>query len=179
MCPVHWLRKCLLLLWLVRPLDASAWTVEPADAAASAPVILESTPTPAWSPRAEAALQALQRAVRGGGIAVEREGHRIRLSAWDNDAFAPNTSELALPLRALLDEWTDRGSTSGWRVVVAGRAAPGGLAQANQQLAQARAQAVQRHLRLRGITAVTIHGESNAPPGAGRRGVELWLEPTE
>jgi outer membrane protein OmpA-like peptidoglycan-associated protein len=160
-------------------LHVAAAQAPPPDAGASAPILIESTPPVPWTPRLEAALQGLQRAARGSAITVQRDEHRIRIAAWEDAAFAPNSSELALPLRALLDEWTDSAPSAGWRVAVFGRTAPGGSAQANAQLALTRAQAVQRHLRLRGLTAVTTAGKEDAPPGPGRRGVELLLELTE
>jgi outer membrane protein OmpA-like peptidoglycan-associated protein len=156
---------------------ASAAEPVPPPPAASGSLLIESAPAPPWSPRAESALQLLQRAARGSGIVVQREGHRIRVSAWDDAAFLPNGSEPAPPLRALLDEWTDSGGPiSTWRVAVAGRTAPGGSAQANEQLAQARAQAIQRLLKLRGFGAVSGGEAFDASPGAQRRGVELLLE---
>jgi outer membrane protein OmpA-like peptidoglycan-associated protein len=156
--------------------------------AAVTPLIVEAQDAaPLWTAQAQAALTLLQRAARGSGIEVQREGHRIRLAAWNEAAFAPNSAELALPLRALLDEWADGPGAIQWRVVVNGHTAGGGQAQANQQLARQRALAVQRHLLLRGVVSVTV-GASPPPQGpaatattaAGQRpanrGVQLWLE---
>jgi outer membrane protein OmpA-like peptidoglycan-associated protein len=130
-----------------------------------------------WTPRQAQALTALQRAARGSGFVVQRQGDRLHIGAWSDDAFAPNSAELAPPLRALLDEWCDTfGAQAGWRLTITGHALGGGQAEANQRLAQARAAAVQRHLLLRGLRGAVAASGSTAASAPARRGVELLLE---
>jgi outer membrane protein OmpA-like peptidoglycan-associated protein len=143
---------------------------------ANGPVVVEAVPVAElWTARLQASMLMLVRAARGSGVQVERAGNAIRIRALGESAFAANSSELNGVLRAVLDEWSeDVAPGSGWRATVTGYASAGGRAEANRQLAQARSNALERYLRLRGMHPDTI--AARHATDSTLRGVELTLE---
>lgn len=154
---------------------ATVAVAEPAQVGA-APLATEAPLTAVWTPSMEQVLVSLRRTARGSGIAVQRIGDRIQVTAWNDDAFAPNSAQPNPPLRAFLDEMADVLAAPGeWRLEVAGHAMGGGQPQANERLATERGTAVQRHLRLRGFAATLVTAAQAS--GKASRGVELSVVP--
>jgi outer membrane protein OmpA-like peptidoglycan-associated protein len=154
-----------------QPLPLAPDTARPIKARAAP----ETAATPEWTPRLEAKLSQLQRAARGSGIVVERRQARLRIAAVNDEAFAPNSADMAPALRAFLDEMADDGALmAALHVGVVAGTARGGRPDANQRLASGRATAVKRHLQLRGVRLRQCNPDTAST--LDTRGIELFIE---